>query len=286
MGRWGRWGWVVTTGGVQLCRDCGREAVGGTGHCALHQRAPRLEGGVERMGALIGLAMLAAVLVVALAAVVFLMGRGRPVAPEAASGGGTQGPMGAGAPGPTGVPTTVLVEATAPASAAAPAPAVSPTAVVTAVATTAPTVVVNRAAMVELSPERAAAAAALVEAEASGMGRQGQLLVACNLLADVYDVHGFWEELVGRWPPLGLVLEGNAPKTPGSEAFAAVNAAADGDVCAAYPRCRHLGSVMDLYTWYEAGYVEVGEYEIWLGESGQMLVCVEGLPDLPVVTTK
>jgi hypothetical protein len=262
-----------------LCRECGREAVGETGYCALHQRAPRLDGKGERAEALIDLGMLAALLVVA-AVLVVCWPRGKQGEPEAAGVteaavmvGATVGPTG----GETKVPTAAVVTAV---------PTAVPTVVATAVPTVAPTVVVNRAAAVALSPERAAAAAAVVEAEASGMGRRGRQLVACNLLADVYDVHGSWEALVGRWPPLGLVLEGNAPRTPGSEAFIAVNAAADGDVCAGYPRCRHLGSVMDLYTWYEAGYVEVGEYEIWLGESGQMLVCVEGLPELPVVTTK
>ena len=139
----------------------------------------------------------------------------------------------------------------------------------------------NGAVEMELDGDGLYVLAAVIRDEAGGMGTDGQYLVGCNVLHDLYDVSGHWETLTGRWVTLGDILEQSAHQQPEATEFAIASGAADGLRCLDYPRCRHLGSTQDLYKWLSRGYVDPGTYEIWLGESGQMLVCVPGIPNLP-----
>lgn len=132
--------------------------------------------------------------------------------------------------------------------------------------------------------------AALMEAEAGNMGRDGLLLVGCNVAHDLYDVASRWEELTGRWSPLGDILAGNEWVEPGAMTRGLADAVVDSDLCVGYPRCRHLGSLNDLTRWIDAGYVDPGQYLLWsggrVGDTYPMLVCVPGVPELPIVEVK
>lgn len=140
--------------------------------------------------------------------------------------------------------------------------------------------------LVYMIQEDAEIAADVVSSEAGGMGRTGKQLVACNIVMDFYDVAGDWDLLKARWLTLPKVLDGNTPLSPGEPDVTAVNLVMDTGICNDYPRCKFLGTTADLYTWLTMKYVEPGKYSLWLGESGQMLVCVEGTPDLPEPTVK
>lgn len=180
-------------------------------------------------------------------------------------------------------PTSREIQGSEPTSSPiSPTPTIGPTVTLRPTSTPtpspSPTVIVNGAVAMDVDADGLYVLAALIQAEAGGMGARGQYLVACNVLHDLYDVGGRWCELTGRWSTLGNVLADSTIQQPQAGAFSVANGAADGLVCAEYPRCRHLGSTQDLYTWMARGYVDPGTYQIWLGASGQMLVCVPGIP--------
>lgn len=112
------------------------------------------------------------------------------------------------------------------------------------------------------------------------MGDDGKTLVSCNVLADLYDVGGDWSALVDRWEPLGNILNGDPPRQSTQSTHAVVNGAVDGRVCLEYPRCRFLAPPSTIEHFRVAGYFGAGRYQYWLADSGQALVCVEGVPEL------
>jgi len=173
-------------------------------------------------------------------------------------------------PQPTVVITLIV---TATPAVITPSPTSSPT--------PAPTHALNGAVEADVDADGLAHLAAVIQVEAGGMGKEGKYLIACNVLHDLYDVGGDWERLIGRWAKLEEILSGSPPREPTSGDFSVAGGAADGTACYNYPRCRFVGSTLELYGWEVDGYVDPGVYDLWLARSGQMLACVRGTPDLP-----
>lgn len=145
----------------------------------------------------------------------------------------------------------------------------------------------NRAAEIMMTSDVAYVTAALVDAEAQGMGVHGQTLVACNVLADLYDVGGDWHRLEGRWAPLKRILSGAMFPQPTEVTQIVVQDANGTEVCRDYPRCRFLGMPSDIPIWYRHGdWDTVLPTELYVGPTGQVLVCILGLPDLPTAPGK
>jgi len=180
---------------------------------------------------------------------------------------------------PTSTPTRASAATSSPPATSTPEP--TPTATPSPAPSSTPTVLVNGAVAMELGNPGLSVLRQLIEAEASGMGRDGKYLVACNVLGDLWDVGGNWERLTGRWGPLGNILEGNPPRTPRSETVAVANGAVDGLACLEYPRCRFVAPAREIEKFRARGWLESGQYQYWLSPHGQALVCVPGVPDLP-----
>lgn len=133
----------------------------------------------------------------------------------------------------------------------------------------------NRVGELALTVDEVALLAALVQAEAGGMQEEAKYLVACNVLTDLAIAEGDWEALMTRWRPLPWILDGNSPRPADGLDFSVAQGAVDGQICKAVPRCQFLGCVRDLYTWLIEDYIEPDRYDLWLGPSGQMMVCVK-----------
>ena len=248
-----RWGSVSR----HLCRICADEAVEGSACCQAHQPSPAVRGRASWKRRVLPFAAAALVLLLALGltggVVHGRMNRARmaSITPTATR---TPRPV---TPTPSTTPTVTATPSPTP----TPTPAPTPTPI-------------NPAVEADLSADDVAVLAALIRAEAGGMHAEGQYLVACNVLADLYLAEGDWNALCGRWSPLEGILAGNSPVSPQGDHFAIANGAADGEDCRHYPRCRFLGSVTDVHAWQANGWVEPGRYDLWLGPGGQMLVCI------------